>query len=229
MAEPTWEAVLKESLQDLNLSRGEKAVLQHAIAGHVGDDHQVNLIRNKAFQLAREKLVDPNSKSVLNWLEKVMNALAHQRQNSGDSMAEAWFSPDAPCVTRINQLLDRAKQRIDICVFTITDDRITERILEAHARGVKVQVISDDDKATDLGSDVYNLKSRGIAVRTDSVPDHMHHKYAIFDRETLLTGSYNWTRSAAKANQDNFIVTDHQGLVHQFSNHFNQLWKELEG
>lgn len=228
MPEPTWEAVLAESLQDLNLSRGEKAVLQHAIAGHVGDDHQVNLIRNKAFQLAHEKLVDPTSKSVLHWLEKVMNALAHQRQDSADTMAEAWFSPDAPCVSRIKQLLDRAKQKIDICVFTITDDRITDSILDAHARGVQVQVISDDDKATDIGSDVYNMKSRGIAVRTDSVPDHMHHKYALFDRKTLLTGSYNWTRSAARANQDNFIVTDHAGLVRQFSNHFDQLWKELE-
>ena len=26
---------------------------------------------------------------------------------------------------------------------------------------------------------------------------HMHHKFAIFDGERLINGSYNWTRGAA--------------------------------
>ena len=227
MSRQKWEEVLTQSLEDLTMSRGEKAVFKHSIAEACVDAHESNLIRNRAFQMAREKLTDPTAKSVLGWLEKVVTTLAHERQKSGDATSEAWFSPKANCVSRINELIRGARKQIEICVFTITDDRISDCIVDAHARGIQVKVISDDDKATDLGSDVYNLKARGVPVRTDSVPDHMHHKYAIFDRRLLLTGSYNWTRSASKVNEDNFIVTDDASLLQQFGRHFDQLWDEF--
>ena len=82
----------------------------------------------------------------------------------------------------------------------------------------------DDEKAEDLGSDIYHLKEMGVPVRTDKDPDHMHHKYALFDRRRLLTGSYNWTRSAALRNEENFIVTNEVKLVDRFGVHFDRLW-----
>jgi mitochondrial cardiolipin hydrolase len=52
----------------------------------------------------------------------------------------------------------------------------------------------------------------------------MHHKFAVFDARTLLTGSYNWTRSADEYNKDNFLVTDDPHLVQAFSATFDRLW-----
>ena len=34
---------------------------------------------------------------------------------------------------------------LDICVFTIADDRLTESILAAHRRGVAVRIITDEE------------------------------------------------------------------------------------
>ena len=56
----------------------------------------------------------------------------------------------------------------------------------------------------------------------------MHHKYAVFDRRCLLTGSYNWTRSAAKNNEENFIITYDPRLVSEFLAAFEELWDELD-
>ena len=56
----------------------------------------------------------------------------------------------------------------------------------------------------------------------------MHHKFAIFDNKTLLTGSYNWTRSAARNNEENFIVTADRLLVQRFDSEFEQLWQKLK-
>src|SRR5262249_22618310 len=81
-------------------------------------------------------------------------------------------------------------------------------ILETHRRGVKVRVISDAEKAHDLGSDLQKFADAGIAVKlahvaapTDpGLTGHMHHKFALFDGGRLLAGSYNWTRGAANVN-----------------------------
>ena len=114
-------------------------------------------------------------------------------------------------------LLRYAARQIDVCVFTITDDRIADEILAAPRRGVAVRILTDEEKITDPGSDIKRFRSAGIAVRVDRSPHHMHHKFAVFDARTLLTGSYNWTRAASEHNKDNFIVTGDAHLVQAFS------------
>jgi cardiolipin hydrolase len=90
-----------------------------------------------------------------------------------------------------------------------------------------VRVITDDEKALDLGSDVTALARAGVPVRTDPSPAHMHHKFAVFDRERLLTGSYNWTRGAARDNGENIIVTADPRLIERFARYFERLWESL--
>jgi cardiolipin hydrolase len=109
-------------------------------------------------------------------------------------------------------------------VFTITDDRIASAILDAHRRGVAVRVVSDNDKAGDQGSDIERLLAAGIPVRLDRTEYHMHHKFAVFDNERLLTGSFNWTRGATDFNEENLIVTDDPRVVRPFAARFEKLW-----
>ncbi|MFN6312385.1 MAG: phospholipase D-like domain-containing protein [Planctomyces sp.] len=40
-----------------------------------------------------------------------------------------------------------ARNSIDLCVLTITDDRLTDSVLAAHQRGVSIRIITDNDKA----------------------------------------------------------------------------------
>jgi mitochondrial cardiolipin hydrolase len=114
-----------------------------------------------------------------------------------------------------------------VCVFTITDDRLADALLAAHRRGVAIRVLTDNDKAHDLGSDIERIAAAGVAVRIDRTPFHMHHKYAIFDGRRLLNGSYNWTRGAARDNQENVVVTDDPALVARFAAAFEALWGQL--
>lgn len=55
----------------------------------------------------------------------------------------------------------------------------------------------------------------------------MHHKYAVADGRLLLTGSYNWTRSAASENEENVLVTSSAALVAAFESNFEALWSRL--
>lgn len=139
----------------------------------------------------------------------------------------AFFSPGPACLGQIVHRFLAARRSADVCVFTITDDRITRAILDAHRRGVAVRIITDNEKAYDPGSDVDRLRAAGVAVKVDATPFHMHHKFAVFDRARLVNGSYNWTRGAAENNEENLIDTGDPALVAAFLRHFEELWAKL--
>ncbi|MCC6620310.1 MAG: endonuclease [Deltaproteobacteria bacterium] len=143
---------------------------------------------------------------------------------AGDS--EAWFAPHMDVCGRIIHAFRSARARVDVCVFTVTDDRITRAILDAHRRGVKIRVVSDDDKSGDLGSDIERLAEAGVSVRIDRTPVHMHHKFAIFDGDMLMTGSYNWTRSANDENHENLLVTFDPALVAAYTKELERVWSQ---
>ncbi len=89
-------------------------------------------------------------------------------------------------------------------------------------------MITDNEKAFDLGSDTERIAQAGVPLKIDRTTNHMHHKFALFDRKQLLTGSYNWTRSAAKYNEENFIVTDDRSLIVPFEREFDRLWDAFD-
>ncbi len=90
-----------------------------------------------------------------------------------------------------------------------------------------MRIITDDAKAEDLGSDVERFERAGIPTRVDRSPYHMHHKFAILDGASMLTGSYNWTRGAARDNEENLIVTTEPRLLAPFRATFDRLWAKL--
>ena len=139
-----------------------------------------------------------------------------------------YFSPGNDCLNAIQESLNSAKNSLKICVFTISDDRISEGILKAYKRGVDVKVLTDNEKLYDKGADIMDLAAKGVPVRVDMTQNHMHHKFAIIDNESVLTGSYNWTRSAANYNHENILITHDRDTVLAYCQEFDKLWKEMQ-
>ncbi len=220
------EVLFARTLDDLRLSRGERRALRETLGESDLEGHDLDGLRGRAFALAQERLSAHGDHRVLEWLEDAIRLLT-PRADRRSSIAETYFSPGDEGVQRLSSLIRHARQAVDVCVFTITDDRLSEALAEVAQRGVRVRILTDNDKAEDRGSDIDRLERVGIPVRVDRTEKHMHHKYAIFDRELLVTGSYNWTRSAARHNEENFIVTDEPRLVKPFRDAFRELWQQL--
>jgi phosphatidylserine/phosphatidylglycerophosphate/cardiolipin synthase-like enzyme len=219
------EAELLKTLEDQRLSRSEKRALGELVREM--DPDQRAMLRNLAFKIAKSELDDDKrTRNVLSWLEEVVKTASNLAADDGPP-SRAYFSPGQDPLRTIVGLLGAARETVDICVFTITDDRIAEAIIATKMRGVTIRIVSDDDKAFDRGSDIDKLRAAGIQVRTDRSEAHMHHKFAVFDRQTLLTGSYNWTRSAASDNYENVIVTADIRLTQSFSEAFEHMWDHL--
>ena len=218
--------LLKRTLADSRVSRGEKKILTAMVSEQQGDAQKLGFLQHRAFELARQELISPDAIQVLDWLEDVIKVFKEPAPLELPEV-DAYFSPGDECLDKITSLFRTARKRVDVCVFTITDNRIVEEMVQAHLRKVSIRVISDDDKSLDRGSDISRLDDLGVPVRRDRSRHHMHHKYAIFDDSTVLTGSYNWTRSAAEYNEENIIVSDDSRLRALFSDHFEQLWDEV--
>lgn len=228
MNDGSLKSILQKTLDDHRLSRNERRALRDTLEEFIRDPSSQRKCHQTAFDLARATIDPVNSSAVLEWLEDVSQVIRQAAVPAAPAArAEAVFSPGDHCWKKIAGLLRSSRHSVDICVFTITDDRITSEILNAFRRRVSIRVITDNDKAFDKGSDIERLAQAGVDVCVDRTPHHMHHKFAIFDRTRLLTGSYNWTRSAAASNEENFIVTEDASLRTSFQNEFDRLWQEF--
>lgn len=226
MSPTEFDAMLADTLADKRLSRSERQALQKVFEASASKPEELAVLRSRVFEAARQHAENEAARELVEWCEE-MTKLLVPAANQTRPVAEACFSPGMACVNKINSLIASTQHEMDVCVFTITDDRIAQELLKAHARKVKVRVVSDNEKSEDLGSDIPRLAKAGVQVAIDRTPAHMHHKFALFDKRLLLTGSYNWTRGAAEENEENLIVTNDQKLVGAFSATFEKLWKSL--
>jgi phosphatidylserine/phosphatidylglycerophosphate/cardiolipin synthase-like enzyme len=227
MNDADWNLMLRRTADDDRLSRGERAALRGRIQEAALDERLRAVLRSQAFGIAREHLASGPSAAVLDWLEDVVKLLVPDSE--APATVEAHFSPGEECRRRIISLFGACRRSADACVFTLTDDRISAAVIEAHRRGVVVRIVTDDEKARDVGSDARRLAAAGIPVRVDDSPYHMHHKFAVFDGASLLTGSYNWTVGAALNNQENLVTSNDPRLVGPFIREFERLWTKFEG
>jgi hypothetical protein len=124
------------------------------------------------------------------------------------------------------KFLDSTEVSCDVCVFTITDNRIARRLLDAYRyRNVKLRIVTDNAQSDALGSDVAELQAAGIEVRTNTSQHHMHHKFCILDERVLMNGSFNWTQGACENNFENVMITNENAFVSAFRAEFEQLWQ----
>ena len=218
-----FEDILARTLEDRRLSRAERRAIAAIVDDEGLDRHDLASFRNAAFAMIRAAMRDARDGERVEWLYDVLNLLTPRP--TGEIRAEALFSPGDACLRRIVGLIEGARQAVDVCVFTVTDDRIAEALLAAHRRRVRLRVLSDVAKTQDLGSDIVRLARAGVAVAIDTPDKYMHHKFAVFDGRLLVTGSYNWTRSAAMVNDENLIVSGDMRLVRSFQGEFDRLWE----
>ena len=224
------DTLLKQTLADHQFQSGEKKALVAWAAEHAPDESSRAVARSRAFALAKAELPGAPAR-VLDWLEEAVKVFC--RPGGGPALAPpepsgAYFSPGTTIIQEVIRQFHTARQAADVCVFTITDDRITDAILRAHTRGVAVRVLTDDEKSHDLGSDIDRLRAAGIRCKMDvGNAAHMHHKFALFDGRRLMTGSFNWTRSDSEQNEENLIVTADPTLVGAFASRFEALWGRM--
>lgn len=180
-------------------------------------------LRTRLFNEAKKLEYKSAEIDILNWLQNCFDTIDKYTFR----MHHVYFSPGYDILDNLKDLIYRAKSTIDLCVFSITDDRLARAIKAAIKRGVKVRIITDDMKTMDRGSKIDWLDQLGIEVKTDQSRFHMHNKFGIIDHRMAFTGSFNWTKTATRSNQENLLITSNHSIVDQYNAEFERLWIEM--
>ena len=213
----TFQHELLETISTFGIKSRERSQLLRLAEKVEIDQQDYMRIRSKVFDMAKEQGI-----AGLDWLEDAMKIL--DRAKAITYTSTAYFSPDNSGRDELKNSLLESHKCIWVCVFTISDNDLSSALINRHKAGLEVKVITDDEKIHDKGSDIFKLKEAGVPVKVDASRHHMHHKFAIIDKETFINGSYNWTRSADEYNHENLILTKDEALVSAFTKEFNRLW-----
>ncbi|MCG6186753.1 phospholipase D-like domain-containing protein [Maribellus maritimus] len=180
-------------------------------------------LRNQLFERAKFLEASKSPEQIILWLEKCFQII----DKYSFSFNRVFFSPGNGIKESIEKLLREARLSVDLCVFTITDYELARQILACQKRKMRVRIITDDEKILDHGSVIMKLKKAGIQIKTDHSHYHMHNKFGIIDNRIVITGSFNWTYTATKHNQENLLATSNFDIVKQYQTEFNRLWEEM--
>jgi len=183
---------------------------------------------DRLFKIALDKIEDDHSKKVVCGLRQMVRQAEFSLYRPNARFQDAFFFPNMANVKRLQKYISMAKKSIDLCIFSFTNDDLANEVKDAHNRGVKVRIITDDEAMKGKGADSTRMADAGIAVRCDSEERyHMHNKFMVVDSLFLVTGSFNWTFQAGKSNQENLVVLDGEYFIKKYDEEFNKLWGQF--
>ena len=138
---------------------------------------------------------------------------------------EVYFSLYDDPESIIIKSIENAKESINIAMYSLTDSEISRAIVLAKERGVVIKIYLDSKEVNAEHSKSRFFIKEGIEnIRLSSNRYLMHNKFAIIDNKIVITGSYNWTASAGKRNDENLLILDEEEIVKKYQDYFYYLW-----
>jgi len=140
------------------------------------------------------------------------------------TIIETYFSPDDGVADVIIDLLDEAEESIYFMAFSFTSDDISDAIQRRAQGGVIVAGVFDESQTrSNQGGEYDSLLQAGLNVRQDNIDGLMHHKVFIIDQRIVITGSYNFSRSAEERNDENILVIHNIAIAREFLMEFERV------
>ena len=142
-------------------------------------------------------------------------------QKNDESFPELYFSPSGGCTDAIVRYLRESKKEVYIEAYSFTSKPIRDALVKTKIRGVNVVCIIDDGQLKEDDSIITALKTSGIEVYLDGKHAIFHNKVILIDGEYVLTGSFNFSKSAEEKNAENLLILKDKALVLQYKNNFD--------
>lgn len=137
---------------------------------------------------------------------------------------EVCFSPGESCEIKLLKFIQSAKSSIDIAIFDITLDSLSQEII-TQSKKISVRVVVDRRQSHGTHSAVATLIKYGVKVRIGHQSGGvMHNKFTIVDGHMVETGSFNYTAAAATKNNENQVYLSTPNIVDRYKARFEKIW-----
>src|SRR4029077_13923439 len=144
-------------------------------------------------------------------------------------------------MTRLTTFIRAAKQTLDLAVYDMRfgdalKAALSSALRERAAAGVQIRFCFDGDKPVEpnvaagqdpapAGTSAF-VQSLGYPWRRIAGMKLMHSKFIVRDRESLWTGSTNFTGDAFTLMENNVVTIDSPPLAAYYAADFEQLWEK---
>ena len=130
--------------------------------------------------------------------------------------AQIYFSPKGGCTEAIVNEISHAKSEIYVQAYSFTSAPIAKALVDAYKRGIKVEVILDKSQKKERYTSATFLANSGIPTYIDSKHAIAHNKIMVIDKETVITGSFNFTKAAEEKNAENLLILKSKELAVEY-------------
>jgi competence ComEA-like helix-hairpin-helix protein len=173
----------------------------------------------------------------------------------GGSTLTVQFSPTSRTVPwgestngLIGKTLSSAIDKVDLALFVFSDQPLADVLESDRQRGVEVKALIEREFAYRNYSDALDLM--GIALGDDckyetgnrpwqqpitsvgtpvlAKGDLLHHKFAVIDERTVITGSHNWSAAANTNNDETLLVIQNPIVAAHFTREFDRLYSTAQ-
>ena len=174
-----------------------------------------------------------------------------QRVKVGTTTVTVGFSPAAKTIPwnqttngLIGETVGQSLQTVDMALFVFSDQLIANTLEIDQKRGVKIRALIDPQFAYRSYSE--GLDMMGVAlsdkcqyeannspwqspINTVGIPqlpqgDLLHHKFAVVDKQIVITGSHNWSEAANTGNDETLLVINSSTVAAHFEREFERLY-----
>ncbi|WP_434688248.1 phospholipase D-like domain-containing protein [Pseudanabaena minima] len=170
----------------------------------------------------------------------------------GGAQIRIKFSPDPEDTAReqtsnglIATAIAGAKKNVDMALFVYSDQFISTILEERQRSNMQIRALVEPQFAyRDYSStlDMWGLQSTQDCktgkssawkqpIKTVGIPnlvsgDTLHHKFAILDRNLVLTGSHNWTNAANHTNDEVLVAIQNETVAAHYQREYDRLYQD---
>ncbi len=148
----------------------------------------------------------------------------HPSVTVGKTTIQTHFAAEGKVAGKVAEALNKAEKSIHFMAFSFTHDAIGQVVAQKFSDKVEVRGVFENVGSGTQYSEYGKLKALGVDVKKDGNPAILHHKVFIIDGKTVITGSFNFSDSADKNNDENLLIIESEDLARQYEAEFKQIY-----
>lgn len=148
----------------------------------------------------------------------------------------------------ISKTLSASKKTVDLALFVFSDQQLANILEERHDQNVQVRALIEPQFAYRSYSEALDMMGFALSenckyevdnrpwknpISTVGVPilakgDLLHHKFAVIDNQTVITGSHNWSEAANNGNDEILVVIENPTVAAHYQREFDRLYGTIK-
>ena len=142
------------------------------------------------------------------------------------------FSPRSNSDQYILRLIQQAKTRVDVAMFTFSHEDFAKALCDAAGRRrIETRLLVDEQMVLPANRPFFEkMAAHGVQIVAVKLAPggRMHFKCAVVDSNWVLTGTANWTQQAFDANAEDMLLIESPELAGRYLARFDEIQQDGE-